>query len=161
MRSGTSGLLAAGRGLGLPLLVLLPLLAGPAQPHDGPAQAHRLFDTTNVLAEEGNACLGEPDCKQVAADPVRIEVDETKNIALRCPAGWPNLQGWDVRRHEHIGLDLLSRSANGLTVAALNHADAPGKATLIAGCSKRPHHPTAVLVAVHPVPSKALKGRRE
>ena len=160
MRSGTSGLLAASRGLGLSLLVLLPLLAGPAQAHPGPVQAHRLFDTTNVLAEEGNACLGERDCKRVAADPVWIKVDEIKNITLRCPAGWPYLQGWDVRRHEHIGLDLLSRSANDLTVAALNHADAPGKATLIAGCSMQPHHPTAVLESVHPVPSKALKGRR-
>lgn len=153
MRICTSDLLAFGRGLGLGLpLLVLPVLVGPAQ-------AHGLFDTTNVLADDGNACLGERDCRRVAAKPVRIRAGATERITLRCPADWPYLQGWGARRHEHIGLELFSRRADGLTVAAVNHADSAGRATLIAGCSKQRHHPTAVLESIHPVPSKALKAR--
>lgn len=66
--------------LALPaLLASLLLLAA------GPAQAHRLFNTTRVLAQQGNACVGVTGRKVVASKPQQITVDRADDITMRCP----------------------------------------------------------------------------
>jgi hypothetical protein len=122
-------------------------------------QAHPIYDTTRVLDHQGNACLGERDCRQIASKSTAIKAGQSAGISMRCPTAHPYLQGWDARRDEHISISMAERRAVRLTLVATNHADTPGWTTIIIGCSSTPHHPTAFLQSVNAVPSKMLRGR--
>jgi hypothetical protein len=141
--------------LALPALLasLLPLAAGQVQ-------AHPLYDTTRVLEQEGIACVGRQDCKVIASEPRRIKVGRADDVTARCPDARPYLVNWDARRHEHISVTQLKRWPGGVTVVAINNADAPGRVTLFIGCAKERHRPTVELQSPAALPSKALKVNR-
>ena len=134
-------------------LMLLPLAAGPAQ-------AHPLYDTTRVLEQEGNACVGQKDCKVIATERQRIKAGKALSISAHCPDARPFFVSWDAGHHEHIGIRLVERRSGGLSVEANNHADAPGRVTLFIGCAKERHRRTVELLSLEALPSKALKARR-
>ena len=134
-------------------VMLVPLLGGPAQ-------AHPLYDTTRVLEQEGNACVGQKDCKVIASERQRIKAGKALSISAHCPDARPYFVSWDAGHHEHIGIRLVERRSGGLSVVAINHADAPGRVTLFIGCAKERHRRTVELQALEALPSKALKARR-
>jgi hypothetical protein len=135
------------------LAVLLPLLAAPAQ-------AHPLFDTTRLLQQQGNACVGATGCKVIASEPRRIKVGQADDITAHCPDAHPFLVNWDASHHEHIGITQLERRPGGVTIVAINHADAPGRVTLHIGCAKERPGRTPELQSLQALPSKALRAQR-
>lgn len=136
------------------LAALLPLL-------DGQALAHPLYDTTHVLEQQGNACVGATGCRVIASEPRRIKADRADDITARCPDGSPYLVNWDARHHEQIGIKQLERRPRGITVIAINRADVPGQVTLYIGCAKKQPGRTPELETVEALPSKALKAQRQ
>ena len=135
-------------GLAAGALMLLPLAAGPAR-------ATALYDTTRVLARQGNACVGATGCKVIASEPRQMKAGRGAKITARCPDARPYLVNWDASYHEHIGLRQLKRRQVGLTVVATNHADAPGRVTLFIGCAKRRPTATLEIQSLGALPTKA------
>lgn len=136
--------------LALAVCLAMPLLAGPTQ-------AHPLYDTTRLVQQQGNACLGEKGCKVIAIQSKRVKAEAAQQIVGRCPDNRPYLVNWDATHHEHIGIRLMERRPKALTVVAINRADAPGRVTLYIGCSKDHGERTAQLQSLEALPSKAIK----
>ena len=133
---------------------LLPLLYGQAL-------AHPIYDTTHLLQQQGNACVGATGCKVIASEPRRIKVGQADDITARCPDARPFLVNWDASHHEHISIRQLKRWPRVLTVVAINRADAPGRVTLHIGCAKERPGRTPELESVQALPSKAIKAQRQ
>lgn len=122
------------------------------------AQAHPLYDTSRLLTQQGNACVGAKSCKVIEDKSKRIKPGQAQQITARCPADRPWLVNWDASHHEHIGIRQSQRGSRAVTVVAINQADAPGRATLFIGCAKSKPGPTPQLQALNALPSKAVKG---
>ncbi len=136
MTTVSSGKITA-RGLTLPacftVMLLLPF---------GQAQAHPLYDTTRLLREQGNACVGAKGCRLIASEPRRIKAGRVAEITAHCPDARPYLVNWDASFHEHIGVRLAERRPGLVTVVATNQADTTGRVKLIIGCASNPPGPT-------------------
>ena len=104
--------------------------------------------------------MGATGCKVIASEPRRIKVGQADDITARCPDARPFLVNWDASHHEHISIRQLKRGPGGLTVVAINHADAPGRVTLHIGCAKERPGRTPELQSMQALPSKALKAQR-
>ncbi len=139
-------------GLAAGAFMLLPLAAGPAR-------ATPLYNTTRVLKQQGNACVGATGCKVIASEPRRIKAGRGDQISARCPDTRPYLVNWDASYHEHIGLRQVKRRQSSVSVAATNHADAPGQVTLFIGCAKRRPTATLEIQSLGALPTKALPSR--
>ena len=107
--------------------------------------------------QQGNACVGATGCKVIASEPRRIKVGQADDITARCPDARPYLVNWDASHHEHISIRQLERRPGGVTVVAINHADAPGRVTLYIGCAKERPAPTVEIQNLGALPTKALK----
>ena len=123
----------------------------------GPAQAHPLYDTTRVLPQQGNACLKPANCKVIEGEKKVIRPAAAAVVTMRCPAATPYFQGWDVRRHEHITVQLLDHDRRSLKVIATNDADSNGVLKVFIGCSAKDSEPTALMQSAGGLPSKPLK----
>ena len=123
----------------------------------GPTQATSLYDTTHVVPQQGNACLGEKGCTVIALESKRIKAGAAQQIVGRCPDNRPFLVNWDAAHHEHIGIRLEEQRAKALTVVAINRADAPGRVRLYLGCATTKVAQTAQLQSLDAMPSNALK----
>jgi hypothetical protein len=141
------------RRLAVAIAASLPLLSGPAQ-------ATQLYDTTHVLQQQGNACVGATGCKVIESKSRRIKPGAAADITAYCPDARPFLVNWDASHHEHIGIRQSERKPRKVTVVAINHADTPGRVTLYLGCATKDPGRTPELKSVEALPSKALKGIR-
>jgi hypothetical protein len=126
----------------------------------GQAQAHPLYDTSRLLTQQGNACVGAKSCKVIKDESKRIKPGRAQQIVARCPDDRPFLVNWDASHHEHIGIRQSERRQRAVTVVAINQADAPGRVTLFIGCAKSNPGRTPELQALNALPSKAVKGVR-
>jgi hypothetical protein len=137
-------------------LGLIALLLAPSSMTASLAMAHSIYETTRVVQPQGVACVGVKACKVVTVHRKRIPSGTELGMNAKCPAERPYLVNWDAARHEHIGVKVVKRGANKLTVLAANHADAPGSVTLYLGCSPNAVKASARLMAMEAIPSKAL-----
>lgn len=140
-----------------PIAILAPAALALLSLSAGPTQAHPLYDTTHVVQQQGNACLGQKGCKIIALESTSIKTGAARQIDGRCPDNRPFLVGWDATHHEHIGIRLEEQRAKALTVVAINRADAPGRVRLYLGCATNKVAQTAQLQSLDAMPSKALK----
>ena len=88
-----------------------------------PALAHPLHDTTRVLAQEGNACVGGG---ELQGHRVRAAADQGRQApgSGALPDARPYRElGRDF--HEHIGIRLVERRPGGLIVVAINQPTRP------------------------------------
>jgi hypothetical protein len=129
---------------------MLPSLLGSA------AQATPRYDTTRVVTQQGNACVGAKGCTVIASEPRQIKAGRSDVISARCPDARPYLVSWDARFHEHIALRQLKRWPHSLRVAATNQAGAPGQATLFIGCAKQRPASTVEVQSLGALPTKSL-----
>ncbi len=123
----------------------------------GLAQAHPLYDTTGILVQQGNACLKPVGCKVIPGDQEVIRRGAAAVITMRCPAATPYFQGWDIRRHEHIKVELLDYDRKSLKVVAVNPADTSGTAKIYIGCSTKSIEPSSLMQSAGGFPTKPLK----
>ncbi|MGD9507543.1 MAG: hypothetical protein AB7I59_25320 [Geminicoccaceae bacterium] len=126
----------------------------------GQTQAHPLYDTSRLLTQQGNACVGAKSCRVIKDESKRIRPGRAQQIVARCPDERPWLVNWDATHHEHIGIRQIERRPRAVTVVASNQADASGKVTLFIGCAKNRPGPTPQLQAMNALPSKAVQGVR-
>ena len=97
------------------------------------------YDTSRVVAYNGNECDDVPDCQSVATDPfLLIEPDQTRSFSLHCPETHPYAWHWDAAHHEHILTNLVGHTFDSRTFSAQNLADVPGNARFFIGCSTEP-----------------------
>lgn len=113
------------------VLVLLVPIAASAQ------VASHGFDTAFLVPPVGQACDGVPDCETQRSETVTLAPGERREIAASCDARRPFFWNWDLEAHHHLSVVTRHTNFAGLTVVATNRADAPGKLTLLLGCSKR------------------------
>ena len=151
---------------GCALLVALGLALAAGQPAD----ATEIYDTTRILEHEGNECAGAPKGQCAPTPPRRYTIPggQTKGIELACPESRPHVVGWDADHHEHISLELVPPAAEaasaatadhrpgGLTLVVTNHADVPGSASVVLGCSARPVDRAIIVRHTSAVPTKRL-----
>ena len=123
----------------------------------GSAQADPLYDTTRVLPQQGNACLKPANCKVIEGDRTVIRQGAAAVVTMRCPAATPYFQGWDVRRHEQITVQMLDHDRKSLKVIATNDADSNGVLKVFLGCSTKDIKPTSLMQSAGGLPSKPLK----
>lgn len=141
-----------GSALALPAVLALPLLLLA-----GSAQAYPLHDTTRFLVQQGKACVGAAECRPIASAPRRIKAGRVAEITAHCPEARPHFVNWDASFHEHIGVRVTERRADGVTVVATNQADATGRVTLFIGCAKDPPGPTIEIGSLGALPTRALQ----
>jgi hypothetical protein len=124
----------------------------------GQAQSHPLYNTSRLLAQQGNACVGARNCEIIKDESKRIKPGRAQEIVAHCPGNRPWLVNWDATHHEHIGIRQAERRPRAVTVVAINQADAPGRVTLFIGCAKNKPGSTPQLQALNALPSKAVQG---
>ena len=136
----------------------------------GVVRADPIFDTRRIIGHNGTECIGSAagDCQKFQTRWTRVVKGASRQVAVRCPAAYPYVQGWDAKHHEHIEIVLLplpfpdeTTLADGrlraVTVAAINKSDAAGSFRIYLGCSAKPFRGNGFKIASRASPSKPLR----
>src|SRR5262245_65252542 len=65
------------------------------------------YNTSALVDSNNNECRQVPDCRSTTMPTVAIPPRGSVTSRFVCPADYPNLWQWDVRRHEHGGVSLV------------------------------------------------------
>jgi hypothetical protein len=126
---------------------------------------NQLYDTTQILAHTHNECGPAADCITVLAAQETVEAGAGMLVTATCPATDPFVHGWDAEQHEHLLAHLLQSksTANAVTLAVRNVADAPRTISVYLGCSvdEDAAQGAVVLQMRGAVPSNITPGRRQ
>ena len=131
-----SGGRALARAILAALLGLSALLACTTPAGAQAARPNLLYDTTQILPHTQNECAGATaDCTTVLAAQDSLEAGQSRRVVASCPPATPFVHGWDAEQHEHLIVNLIQRTATGVSLGVRNDADAVGTLSVFLGCT--------------------------